>query len=343
MAKSNLYKKAGVDIEAATFALRKAKKFIKSTFNKNVAVDIGAFGGVYKIEKNRYLVSSIDGVGTKLKIAQALNVHTTVGQDIVNHCVNDILVMGARPLFFLDYFGTGKLAPDVFTDVIYGISKACMENKCVLIGGETAEMPGVYKNGDYDLVGTIIGEINNKRIITGADIKPGDVVLGLRSTGLHTNGFSLARKVFESSGISYNKYLKELGTTAGKALLAVHRSYFNSVYPAIQKYYSYIHGIAHLTGGGFYDNIIRVLPDNCVCVCHSSRWEVLPIFKLIQGLGHISFEEMHRVFNMGIGLVLIVDKNKYKEIKKYLEIKNEKVYIIGEIIKGKREVRVEGK
>lgn len=341
MSKFELYKKAGVDIDAASFALKKAKRFIKSTFNKAVGVDVGSFGGVYKIDKDRYLVSSIDGVGTKLKIAQAMNIHTTVGQDIVNHCVNDILVMGSRPLFFLDYFGTGKLNPGVFANVIYGISKACRENRCVLIGGETAEMPGIYKNGDYDLVGTIIGEINNKRIITGERVKPGDVVLGLRSTGLHTNGYSLARKIFEHAKVPYNKYLKELGTTLGKNLLAIHKSYFNSVYPAIHEYYSFIHGLAHLTGGGFYENIIRVLPDNCTCVCLRGRWDILPIFNLIQRLGNVSWREMHRVFNMGIGMVLIVDEIKAKEIKRFLMSKGEKVYEIGKIIKGKREVVVE--
>jgi len=336
-----MYRKAGVDIDAATLALKKAKKFIKSTFNKNVAVDIGSFGGVYKITENKYIVSSTDGVGTKLKVAQALNIHTTVGQDIVNHCVNDILVMGARPLFFLDYFGTGKLNPEIFTDVICGISKACRENKCVLIGGETAEMPGVYNNEDYDLVGTIIGEINNRKIITGSAIKRGDVVLGLLSTGLHTNGFSLARKIFEKAKISYNKYIKELKTTLGKALLSIHKSYFNSVYPAIHRYYGFIHGLAHLTGGGFYDNIIRVLPDNCVCICLRGTWEVLPIFEFIQKTGDVSWQEMHRVFNMGIGMVLIVDKRKAREIGKFLAAKGEKVFEIGQIIRGKREVRVE--
>jgi phosphoribosylformylglycinamidine cyclo-ligase len=341
MAESKMYKKAGVDIDTATFALKKAKKFIKSTFNKYVAVDIGSFGGVYKIDKDRYIVSSIDGVGTKLKIAQKLGMHTTVGQDIVNHCVNDILVMGARPLFFLDYFGTGKLNSSIFTDVIYGIAKACRENNCVLIGGETAEMPGVYKDEDYDLVGCIVGEINNNKIITGEKIKPGDIVLGLQSTGLHTNGYSLARMIFEKAKIPYNKYIPELKTTLGKTLLKVHKSYFNSVYFALQKFFNYIHGLAHLTGGGFYDNIVRVLPDNCVCVCLRGAWDVLPIFDFIQKTGNVSWQEMHRVFNMGIGMVLIVDKTKSREIKNFLKVKGEKVYEIGQIVKGKKEVIVE--
>ena len=341
MAKSDLYKKAGVDIDAAANALKKAKAFIKSTFNKNVATDIGSFGGVYKISKDRYLVSSTDGVGTKLKIAQQLGIHTTVGQDIVNHCTNDILVMGAKPLFFLDYFGTGKLEGRVLVDVIEGLAKACRENECVLIGGETAEMPGLYKAGDYDLVGTIVGEINNGRIITGAKVKPGDIILGLGSVGLHTNGFSLARKVFEAAKVPYTKKIKQLKGTLGQALLRPHRSYLKSVFPAIEKYYPYIHGIAHLTGGGFYDNINRVLPADCDAVCLRGTWPVLPVFDLIQSAGGIGWQEMHRVFNMGIGMTVIVDQKKAKEIGNFLAKKGEKAYGIGQVIKGKGEVIVE--
>lgn len=341
MAKSDLYKKAGVDIDAAAGALKKAKSFIRLTFNKNVATDIGSFGGVYRISKDKSLVASTDGVGTKLKIAQQLDVHTTVGQDIVNHCVNDILVMGAKPLFFLDYFGTGKLEETVLVDVIEGLSKACRENSCVLIGGETAEMPGIYKIGDYDLAGTIIGEINSGRIITGEKVKPGDIILGLGSVGLHTNGFSLARSVFESAKIPYTKKIKELKTTLGQALLKPHRSYLNSVYPAIEKYFPYVHGLAHLTGGGFYDNINRVLPENCDAVCLRGTWEVLPVFDLIQKTGNIGWQEMHRVFNMGIGMTLIVKKEKAREIGKFLEKKGERVYAIGQVVKGTGAVIVE--
>jgi phosphoribosylformylglycinamidine cyclo-ligase len=341
MAKSDMYKKAGVDIDAAVSALKKAKTFIKSTFNKNVATDIGSFGGVYKISKDKMIVASADGVGTKLKIAQQLHLHKTVGQDIVNHCTNDILVMGARPLFFLDYFGTGKLEPDVLVDVIDGLSKACRENNCVLIGGETAEMPGIYKPGDYDLVGTIIGEINNNRIITGEKVRPGDIILGLGSVGLHTNGFSLARNVFESAKLPYTKKIKELKTTLGLALLKPHRSYLTSVFPAIEKYFASIHGIAHLTGGGFYDNINRVLPDNCDAVCLRGTWPVLPIFELIQNTGNVGWQEMHRVFNMGIGMTVIVDKTKAKQISAFLAKKGEKVYEIGQVVKGTGIVIVE--
>jgi phosphoribosylformylglycinamidine cyclo-ligase len=341
MARSDLYKKAGVDIDAAAGALKRAKTFIKSTFNKNVAVDIGSFGGVYKISKDKFLVASTDGVGTKLKVAQQLGIHTTVGQDIVNHCTNDILVMGARPLFFLDYFGTGKLEGKILVDVINGLSKACRENGCVLIGGETAEMPGLYKKGDYDLVGTIIGEINNSRIITGEKVKHGDIILGLASAGLHTNGFSLARSVFEAAKIPYTKKIRELGTTLGAALLKPHRSYLNSVFPAVEKYFGFIHGMAHLTGGGFYDNINRVLPDNCDAVCLRGTWPVLPVFNLIQKTGSVGWQEMHRVFNMGIGLTMIVDKTMAKEIAAFIAKKGEKVFEIGQVIKGSGKVIVE--
>jgi phosphoribosylformylglycinamidine cyclo-ligase len=341
MARSDLYKKAGVDIDAAAGALKRAKYFIKSTFNKNVAVDIGSFGGVYKISKDKFLVASTDGVGTKLKVAQQLGIHTTVGQDIVNHCTNDILVMGARPLFFLDYFGTGKLEGKTLVDVIKGLSKACRENGCVLIGGETAEMPGLYKKDDYDLVGTIIGEINNSRIITGEKVKHDDIILGLASVGLHTNGFSLARSVFETAKISYTKKIKELGTTLGAALLKPHRSYLNSVFPAVEKYFGFIHGMAHLTGGGFYDNINRVLPDNCDAVCLRGTWPVLPVFNLIQKTGNVGWQEMHRVFNMGIGLTMIVDKTRAKEIAAFVSKKGEKVFEIGQVIKGSGKVIVE--
>ncbi len=341
MAKSDLYRKAGVDIDAAGAALGRAKKFIKSTFNKNTATGIGSFGGVYRISKGKMLVASTDGVGTKLIIARELGIHTTVGRDIVNHCTNDILVMGARPLFFLDYFGTGKLEGKVLIDVINGLSKACRENGCVLIGGETAEMPGLYKAGDYDLVGTIIGEINNNRIITGEKVKPGDVIFGLGSAGLHTNGYSLARRIFKKNKISYRKYFKELKGPLYKAVLKPHKSYLKSVFPAIQKYFPYIHGIAHLTGGGFYDNINRVLPGNCDAVCRQGAWPVLPVFELIQKLGNVGWREMHRVFNMGIGMTVIVDMKKAREINGFLRKKGEKVYEIGLVVPGKGRVIIE--
>ncbi len=328
------YKKAGVDIDKKAEILKNVKKIIKATYNKKTITDFGTFGGVYQIDKGKLLVASTDGVGTKLKIAQAVNFHKYVGMDIVNHCVNDILVMGAKPLFFLDYIGIGKVKEYVISEIIKGLAKGCKENDCVLIAGETAEMPDVYKKDEYDLVGTIIGEIENNRIVTGEKVKKGDIIVGLASSGLHTNGYTLARKVFETNKISYNKYIKEIKATTGEALLIPHKSYYKSVYPLLQKYFEYIHSIAHITGGGFYDNIARVIPKNVDCVIYKDKWEVPYIFKMIQKYGKVSEFEMYKVFNMGIGFILIVDEKKFFEIENFLKQKKEKVYIIGEIEKG---------
>ncbi len=334
------YKKTGVNIDAATEALRKSKKYIKATFNKNTATDVGSFGGVYKFDKNRFLVASTDGVGTKIKIAQKTDIHHTVGQDIVNHCVNDILVMGAKPLMFLDYIGMGKLSPNVIAGIIKGLSKACVENKTVLIGGETAEMPGVYKPGEYDIAGTIIGEVRKGCVITGKRIKKGDVVIGLGSSGLHTNGYSLARKVFESRRIKYTSKPKGLKEKLGKTLLKPHKSYFRSVYPLLKNNYKAVHAMAHITGGGFYDNIARILPKGVNCVINKKAWKPLSIFKLIQEKGKVDDKEMYRVFNMGIGLVMVVDKKKANNIIKFLKKKKQKAIKIGEITKGNKKVIV---
>ncbi len=339
MAKKFSYKQAGVNIDAAADALSAAKKHIKSTFNKRVVTDIGSYGGVYDMGNGKCTVASTDGVGTKLKIAQALDKHDTVGEDIVNHCVNDILVMGAKPLFFLDYFGCGKLEGRVLVDVIKGMSKACRENGTVLIGGETAEMPGVYKDGEYDLVGTIVGEVEKNKILTGDKIRPGDSVIGIGSYGLQTNGYSLARRVFENARIPYTKYVPELKTTLGLALLEPHRSFFKSVYPLYKN--GMINAMSHITGGGFYDNIVRVLPNNVNCAIKKGSWEVLPIFKMIQKLGNVDEREMYRVFNMGVGMVVIVKKNDAKKVVAALKKSGERVWEIGEIVKGSREVTVE--
>jgi len=339
MAKKFSYKQSGVNIDAAVDALSIAKKHIKSTFNKRVVTDIGSYGGVFDMGNGRCTVASTDGVGTKLKIAQELNKHDTVGQDIVNHCVNDILVMGARPLFFLDYFGCGKLEGKVLVDVIDGMAKACRENGTVLIGGETAEMPGVYKDGEYDLVGTIVGEVKKAKLLTGDKVKPGDAVIGIGSYGLQTNGFSLARRVFESAKIPYTKHIPELKTTLGLALLEPHRSFFKSVYPLYEK--NMINAMSHITGGGFYDNIVRVLPKNVNCVVKKGSWDVLPIFKMIQKLGNVDEREMHRVFNMGVGMVIIVKKENVKKALVSLKKAGERAWEIGKIVKGSREVVVE--
>lgn len=332
------YKKAGVDIDKKAEILQSVKKIIKSTYNKNTKTDFGTFGGVYQIARNKLLVASTDGVGTKLKIAQKMNYHRYVGEDIVNHCVNDILVMGAKPLFFLDYIGIGKVEPRVISEIIKSLAKGCRENDCVLIAGETAEMPDVYKKGEYDLVGTIIGEIEDGRIITGEKVKAGDIVIGLPSSGLHTNGYTLARKIFESKKISYNKYISELKGRLGEILLRPHKSYYKIVYPLLKKYFDDIHSLAHITGGGFYDNIARVIPSNMDCIIYKNRWQFPLIFSLLKEYGRISEYEMYKVFNMGIGFVLIVDRKYLNKIIEFLKYKNEKSYIIGEIKKGSGKV-----
>jgi phosphoribosylformylglycinamidine cyclo-ligase len=291
-----------------------------------------------KKHKRPVLVSSMDGVGTKLKIAVALNKHDTVGQDLVNHCVNDIAVVGAEPLFFLDYIGMGKLEPRVFSQIIDGLVKACAEAGCALIGGETAQMPGMYSAGDYDLVSTIVGVVERGEIIDGSRIRPGDAIIGLASTGLHTNGYSLARQVlFAQMRVRLDDYHGALGCTFGDELLKIHRNYW----PVIRKIRDSIHGIAHITGGGFYDNIPRVLPKNCRAIIRNGSWEVPVIFKLLQEGGGIMDEEMHRVFNMGIGMVLIVDPKSVAAVQKVASRTGVKSYLIGEIRKGKTAVSIE--
>jgi phosphoribosylformylglycinamidine cyclo-ligase len=291
-----------------------------------------------KKHKRPVLVSSMDGVGTKLKIDIALNKHDTVGRDLVNHCVNDIAAVGAEPLFFLDYIGMGKLAPRVFDQIIDGLVKACRKAGCALIGGETAQLPGIYATGDYDLVGTIVGVVERDRIIDGSRIRPGDAIIGLASTGLHTNGYSLARQIlFVQMRARLDDYHGALGCTFGEELLKVHRNYW----PVIRKIRNSIHGIAHITGGGFYDNIPRVLPKNCRAVIRRGSWKVLPIFKLLQEGGGVTDEEMHRVFNMGIGMVLIVNPQSAGAVRKVATRAGVKSYLIGEIRKGKPTVVIE--
>ena len=338
------YRDAGVDIDAGERAVQLMKTHVKRTFTPAVLAELGTFGAMYALDvagmTQPVLISSADGVGTKLKFAFSTGRHTTVGQDLVNHCVNDILVQGAKALFFMDYFAVGKLDPLVAAQVVEGLSVACVEQGCSLIGGETAEMPDVYKKDEYDLVGTIIGELENGRVITGQKIKAGDVVLGLASTGLHTNGYTLARKIFEGNKIPYTKYVKELKTTPAKALLKIHRAYYKSVYPMIQKFFPAVHGIAHITGGGFFDNIIRILPEGVTCVVNKKSWKPPAIFRYLQKKGNVEEHEMYRVFNMGIGLVIAVDRKKASAIKKFLTAKKERVYEIGVMVKGEKKVVV---
>jgi phosphoribosylformylglycinamidine cyclo-ligase len=325
----NTYKNAGVDIEAGEETVNRIKPLVKSTFNDKVLGNIGLFGGFYDAKFEEYnhpiLVSSTDGVGTKLKVAFAADKHNTVGQCLVNHCVNDILCCGAKPLFFLDYFATGKLNPDVAVQVIEGFAKACRENGVALIGGETAEMPSIYAIGEYDMSGTIVGVVEKEMILNGSKVKSGDVLIGLQSTGLQTNGYSLARAVLFNE-YKHDTYFDELGETLGEALLKVHSSFFHNVYPLLQK--ELINGVSHITGGGIIGNTKRIIPENLALDIKWDSWDVLPIFKLIQKIGNVSDEEMRHAFNLGIGMILVVDKNNVSQVIDELNCKS---FIIGEV------------
>ena len=336
------YASAGVNIHLADTLKAGLKQKVRKTRRPEVLGTIGGFGGLFALDTKKYkqpvLVSSMDGVGTKLKIAVALNKHDTVGQDLVNHCVNDIAVLGAEPLFFLDYIGMGKLEPRVFEQLIKGLAKACAEAGCALIGGETAQLPGLYAAGDYDLVSTIVGVVERDQIIDGSRIRPGDAIIGLASTGLHTNGYSLARQIlFAQMRVRLDDHDGTLGCTVGEELLKVHRNYW----PVIKEIRDCLHGAAHITGGGFYDNIPRVLPRNCIAFIRSGSWDVLPIFNLLQEGGGVTDEEMHRVFNMGIGMVLIVDPKSVPAIQKTASRAGVKSFVIGDIRKGKPAVIIE--
>ena len=329
----NTYKSAGVDIEAGDETVRRIKSFAKSTFNKNVISDIGMFGGFYELDIAEYkkpvLVSSVDGVGTKLKIAFALDKHNTVGQDLVNHCTNDIAVCGAKPLYFLDYLAFGKLNPDRAEKIIEGFSIACRENGCALIGGETAEMPGLYSPDEYDMSGTIVGVVEKDKVINGKSITKGDVLLGFKSNGLHTNGYSLARKILFDK---YNVTDKVEGITlpVGEELLKIHKSYLKLIFHLKENLT--IKGFSHITGGGIIGNTKRIIPEGLSLNINWNAWELPAIFKLIQSTGNIPDEEMRKVFNIGIGLIAVVDKN---DVQKALELSkqaNENAVILGEVI-----------
>ncbi len=325
------YASAGVNISEGERFVEAIKPLVKTTFSKNVISGIGNFGAFFKIPanfNNPVFVASTDGVGTKLKIAIGMNKHDTVGEDIVNHCVNDIAVCGASPLFFLDYLAFGKLKSKTAIDVAKGLTRGCKKNNCSLIGGETAEMPGVYKPTDYDIAGTIIGVVEKSKIIDKKNVKPGDVLIGLRSNGLHTNGYSLARKVLLKK-LKLNKYYKELGSTLGAELLKVHKSYLKPIQAVTKKFK--ISSISHITGGGILGNTKRVVPSNLKININWNTWKPNPIFKLIQEQGKITDSEMRKVFNMGIGLIFIVRKKDADAISKLLTKIKEKHYIIGEI------------
>lgn len=303
---ASAYAASGVDIDNKMAALRAVKKLVRSTKMPGLLGEVGSFGGFFAAPgKDQVLAASTDGVGTKLKVAVLAGRHDTVGQDLVNHCVNDVLVHGAAPLFFLDYFGTARFKGPVFQAVVKGLCQACRANGCTLIGGETAEMPGLYPPDEYDLVGTIVGVVSRRAIITGKTIRPGDVMIGLPSTGLHTNGYSLARKIiFEQEKLKIGDILPLTTRRVGDALLAVHASYLRPVQRLMERVT--IRGMAHITGGGFYDNVPRILPKSVDAVFDRSAWPVPPLFQFLQERGRVARDEMYRVFNMGIGMVIIV-------------------------------------
>ncbi|MFO7889692.1 MAG: phosphoribosylformylglycinamidine cyclo-ligase [bacterium] len=328
------YKSAGVDIESGEEAVDRIKSLARSTFTDKVLTDIGKFGGFFSLRDidmdDPILVSSIDGVGTKLKVASLADKHDTIGEDLVNHCIDDILAGGAQPLFFLDYIGTGKLSPDIIEQIVSGMARGCKAAGCALIGGEMAEMPGFYQSGDYDLVGTIVGVVDRKKVIDGSRIEKGDRLIGLASTGLHTNGYSLARKVlFDLAGYSIDSHIDELGTTVGEALLWTHRCYLQIILSLLQKFD--IHGLSHITGGGIYGNTRRILPEGRKIEVDWDSWEMPDLFKLIQKKGEISDQEMRKVFNCGIGYVIIVSNQQAPLVLSELKAVGEKPVEMGRV------------
>ena len=340
-AASVTYADAGVDISSGDRTKQRIKYLAQRTFNKQVLSEIGGFGGLFKLDVARYkspvLVSSADGVGTKLKVAFDLNMHHTVGADLVNHCVNDIAVQGAAPLFFLDYLATGEMDGEVAEKVVSGLADACRANGCALIGGETAQMPGFYADGEYDLAGFIVGVVEREKIITGKGIRPGDLIVGLSSTGLHTNGYSLARKLFfEVARYAPDQYINELHDKAGVALMKTHRSYLNIIRKLTAA--DLVVGMAHITGGGITDNLPRILPKNVTACVELGSWTVPPIFEHLQKLGNVEQEEMLHTFNMGIGLVCVVQPEKYKRVRAVLDRASEAHAVIGKMGKGERRV-----
>ena len=367
--KQKAYARAGVDIDLGNKVKSTLPQLLATTHRPEVLGKVGGFGGLFALDVRKYrqpvLVSSVDGVGTKLKIAFAMDRHDTIGADLVNHCVNDIAVLGAEPLFFLDYLGTGKLEPRVFTEIIKGFARACAENRCTLIGGETAQMPGFYQAGEYDVSGTIVGVVEKSKMLNGRKtVKRGDAVIGIESSGLHTNGYSLARKIFfEQLKLKPASYVAELKNTIGDELLKVHVSYGPLVQELLRKFpvgqasslspslkakvrdrqdaCPTIKAFAHITGGGFVDNIPRVLPHNCDVVIRKGSWDMLPIFKMIEARSGVPDEELYQVFNMGIGMVAIVAAEKAEAVVKFIHSRKHKAWMIGEVVKGTGKARVE--
>jgi phosphoribosylformylglycinamidine cyclo-ligase len=352
--KKSAYARSGVDIALGNRVKGTLPELLATTHRREVLGKVGGFGGLFALDTRKYrqpiLVSSADGVGTKLKIAFAMGRHDTIGQDLVNHCVNDIAVLGAEALFFLDYLGTGKLEPHVFTEIIKGFAKACAENRCALIGGETAQMPGFYQPGEYDVSGTIVGVVEKSRMLNGQKtVRRGDVVLGLASSGLHTNGYSLARKIFfEQMKLKPTSRVAELGGTIGDELLKVHVSYgplvqalvkkFNPMAPAARPT---LKALAHITGGGFVDNLPRVLPKNCDVVIRKGSWEMLPIFRLLAERGGVDEAELYQVFNMGIGMTAIVAPAQAEVVLAFCRRAGHRAWAIGEVVAGQGVVKVQ--
>ncbi|MBK8314826.1 MAG: phosphoribosylformylglycinamidine cyclo-ligase [Acidobacteria bacterium] len=343
MSDSFTYKDAGVNIDAANIATSRIKKLAQTTFNENVMSEIGSFGGMFNGSfmdvREPVLVASCDGVGTKLKMAFATGIHNTIGYDLVAHCIDDILVQGARPLFFMDYIATGKLDPDIIEKIIEGITKGCREGNCALLGGETAEMPEFYQDGEYDIAGFIVGIVDRRKVINGARITAGDVVIGLPSLGLHTNGYSLARKIFfDVQGYQVDSKVPELGCTVGEELLKPHKNYL----PALERLIEHegmIKGLAHITGGGLVENIPRILPSNVDVAIRWGSWPILPVYDLIQRIGNVPREDMIRTFNMGIGMVVITSPQYAQSVQDQLERAREPFYMIGEVVDGDGKVR----
>ncbi|EIW19863.1 MULTISPECIES: phosphoribosylformylglycinamidine cyclo-ligase [Pelosinus] len=339
------YRDAGVDIDAGNKAVDLMKKHVRSTYRPEVLGDIGGFGGLFALDVAKYrqpvLVSGTDGVGTKLCIAFMADKHDTIGQDAVAMCVNDILVQGAEPLFFLDYLAVGKLSPEQVAAIVSGIAGACLESGCSLIGGETAEMASFYKNGEYDIGGFAVGVAERSKLITGQTIEPGDVLIGLPSSGLHSNGYSLVRKIcFDVKQMDINQFVPELQKTLGEELLIPTKLYPKACLPLIEKFA--IKGMVHITGGGFYENIPRVLPEGCGAMVDTESWPKPPVFALLQQWGNVAWTEMYRTFNMGIGMILVVSPADVKEIQDDLSARGEASFIIGQVTQGAKETVLKG-
>jgi phosphoribosylformylglycinamidine cyclo-ligase len=336
------YKQAGVDIEAGNEVVRRIRSLARGTFTPGVLSEIGSFGGLFRLDAagvaDPVLVASADGVGTKLRVAFLAGVHRTIGVDLVNHCVNDILVQGAQPLFFLDYLATGRLEPDVAVQVVEGLSVACRENGCALLGGETAEMPGFYADGEYDVAGFIVGAVSRGRLIDGKQIASGDVLIGVPSSGLHTNGYSLARRIaFDVAGLRVDSHVAELGTSIGAALLEPHRSYLPLIRPLLPS--GLIKGMAHITGGGITDNLPRILPEGTAAQIDRSAWRVPGIFQWLQQTGRVPDDEMLRTFNMGIGLIIACDSGSADRVLSGLASAGEpRAARIGRVVAGAKGV-----